>query len=87
MSMIKVVGKVDEDRRLSAQVPASIRPGPVTVLVLPVSEDDVDEADAWAVGVAREWADELGDPEQDIYTLADGEPLAPSWRSFTRHGV
>jgi hypothetical protein len=72
MSMIKVVGNVDEDRRLSAQVPASIRPGPVTVLV-PVSEEG-DEADAWAAGISQEWADELGDPDQDIYTLADGEP-------------
>ncbi|MGO9113948.1 MAG: hypothetical protein ACLP9L_32430 [Thermoguttaceae bacterium] len=71
MSMIKVIGNVDEDRRLSAQVPASFPPGPVTVLVIP--EEDVDEADAWAVGIAREWADELGDSEQDIYTLADGE--------------
>ncbi len=76
MSMIKVVGNVDEDRRLSAQVPSSIRPGPVTVLVLP--EEDVDEADTWAAGIAREWADELGDSEQDIYTLADGEPVRES---------
>ena len=75
MNMIKVVGNVDEDRRLSAQVPASIRPGPVTVLVLPASEEDDDEGDAWAVGIAREWADDLADPDQDIYTLADGEPV------------
>ncbi len=78
MSMIKVVGNVDADRRLSAQVPASIRPGPVTVLVLPVSEEDTDEATAWATGIAREWADELADPDLDIYTLADGEPVRES---------
>ena len=73
MSMIKVVGNVDQDCRLSAQVPASIRPGPVTVLVLPISVEDVDEAISWTAGIAREWADELSDPGQDIYTLADGE--------------
>ncbi|MGA2035252.1 MAG: hypothetical protein ABSG68_23645 [Thermoguttaceae bacterium] len=78
MGMIKVVGNVDENRRLSAQVPASIRPGPVTLLVLPVSQEDVDEADAWTAGIAREWADELGDPDQDIYTLADGQPVRES---------
>ncbi len=78
MSMIRVVGNVDKDRRLSAKVPASIRPGPVTVLVLPVSEQDADEADTWATGIAREWANELGDPDQDIYTLADGEPVHES---------
>jgi hypothetical protein len=42
-------------------------------LVLPEEADD--EADTWAAGIAREWADELGDPDQDIYTLADGEPV------------
>ena len=42
VSMIKVVGNVDENRRLSAQLPASIRPGPVMVLILPASEEDGD---------------------------------------------
>ena len=28
-----------------------------------------------APGVARQWEDELSDPRQDIYTLADGEPV------------
>jgi len=77
MSMVKVAGNVDEDRRLSAQVPVSIRPGPVIVLLLPVTEE-YDEADAWTAGISQEWADELNDPEQDIYTLADGEPVRES---------
>jgi hypothetical protein len=74
MNIVKLSGNVDENRRLSAQVPASIRPEPLTVLVLPVSQEN-DEAQAWTAGVAREWADDLGDPDQDIYTLADGEPV------------
>ncbi len=74
MITVKVVGNVDEDRRLSAQVPASIPPGPVTVLVLPISTEDGD-ADAWTAGVSCEWADDLNDTDQDIYTLADGEPV------------
>ncbi len=74
MSIVKLSGNVDENRRLSAQVPDSIRPGPVMVVVFPVSQED-DEADAWTAGVAREWADDLADPRQDIYTLADGEPV------------
>ena len=77
MNMVKVAGNVDKDRRLSAQLPASIRPGPVTVLVLPVPEED-GEADVWTAGIAQEWADELSDPDQDIYTLADGEPVRES---------
>ena len=35
MNIVKLSGNVDENCLLSAQVPASIRPGPVTVFVLP----------------------------------------------------
>jgi len=70
---IRVTGCVDDKHLLSAEVPDSIPPGPVTVLILPASQED-DAGDAWAAGIAREWADELGDARQDIYTLADGEP-------------
>jgi hypothetical protein len=74
MNMVKLFGNVDENGRLSAEVPASIRPGPVRVLVLPLSRED-EEADCWTAGIAQEWADELSDPRQDIYTMADGEPV------------
>lgn len=37
---------------------------------------EADEADgAWMQGITREWAAELGDPREDIYTLEDGKPL------------
>jgi hypothetical protein len=75
MSMVKLTGNVDEHRRLSAQVPASIPPGPV--LVLPASRED-GAANVWTTGIAHEWADDLSDPDQDIYTLADGEPVRGS---------
>jgi hypothetical protein len=77
MNMAKVFGNVDENGRLSAEVPASIRPGPVRVLVLPLSRRD-EEADAWTAGIAHEWADDLSDPRQDIYTMADGERVDES---------
>ncbi|MGO8753104.1 MAG: hypothetical protein ACLQNE_44745 [Thermoguttaceae bacterium] len=76
MNMVKLSGNVDENRRLSVQVPVSICPGPVTVLVFPVPQDD--EANVWTAGIALEWADDLRDPDQDIYTLADGEPVCES---------
>ena len=77
MRTVQVTGHVDEHHRLSAEVPDVIPPGPVTVSV--VLESDEDEAGtAWVSGVAREWADELKDPRQDIYTLADGEPVRES---------
>jgi hypothetical protein len=39
-------------------------------------EDDT--GNTWTTGIARQWADDLGDAQQDIYTLADGEALGPA---------
>ena len=42
---------------------------------------DEDEAGgAWTHGIAKEWADELRDSRQDIYTLEDGQPVNESLR-------
>lgn len=78
MNPIRVTGCVNEDHLLSAEVPVSIPPGPVTVLIVPGSQED-NAGNAWASGIAREWADELDDVRQDIYTLADGEPVDEGW--------
>ena len=41
-----------------------------------VSMDDEDDASAcWECGVAEEWAEDLADPRQDLYTSHDGEPV------------
>ena len=77
MDTVKITGYVDDGHRLSAEVPESIPPGPVTVLILPNSQED-DAGDAWMAGVLQQWADELSDPRQDIYTLSDGEPVGDS---------
>ncbi len=74
MRTVKVSGRVNENQQLLAIVPVDIPPGPVTVLIVPATHED-EAGDAWADGIAREWADELSDPHQDIYTLADGEPV------------
>jgi hypothetical protein len=75
MKTIKLSGTIDEQHRLVADVPPELPPGPVELmLVLPSSGED-DAGDAWMEGIAREWADELGDPREDIYTLEDGSPV------------
>ncbi len=75
MNTIKVIGTVDEQHRLSAEVPVNVPPGPVEItLVLPTAEED-DAGAAWMEGIAREWAEELSDPREDLYTMADGEPV------------
>jgi hypothetical protein len=73
MNAVRISGHVDGQHRLSAVVPDSIAPGPVTVLIIRDSDQE-DAGDAWMAGVAREWADELSDARQDIYTLSDGTP-------------
>jgi len=75
MATLTVTGHVDDQHRLTANVPETIPPGPVTITVSPAAGED-DAGQAWMAGIAREWADELGDPREDIYTLADGEALS-----------
>lgn len=74
MSTVKIRGHVDEQHMLSAQVPESVPPGPVSILIVPIPPLD-DAEGRWTEGVADEWADELRDVRQDIYTLDDGEPM------------
>lgn len=77
MTTIKVNGTVNENHQLAAQVPESVPAGPVTVLIVPASQEDY-AGDAWMAGEAHEWVDELNDGRQDIYTLTDGEPVCES---------
>ena len=68
---IELLGDIDEQHRLRAQVPEEIPAGPVRLIVLLLDEDHA--GSVWANGIAREWSDELSDPKQDIYTLDDGQ--------------
>ena len=43
------------------------------IIVLIPEEDEV--GTAWMQGIAREWAAEVSDPREDIYTLEDGKPV------------
>jgi hypothetical protein len=76
MRAIEISGDIDDKHRLQARVPEELPAGPVRVIVL-LPEDDEAGA-AWANGVAREWAAELADTAQDIYSLEDGQPVHAS---------
>ena len=69
MKAIELVGDIDEQHRLRAQVPAELPAGPVRVIVFLPDENEV--STAWGQGVSREWSDELEDSRQDLYTLED----------------
>lgn len=74
MNTFTLTGHVNDQHLLSAQVPESIPPGPVTVVIMSQAKEDEAGA-AWMTGIAQEWANELADARQDIYTLDDGEPV------------
>jgi hypothetical protein len=73
--MIRVPGEIDAQHRLFAEVPESVPPGPVMVLIVPVVGED-DAGVAWMNGVSHQWQDVLSDPREDIYTIEDGEPVS-----------
>jgi hypothetical protein len=76
MRAIGIVGEIDEHHNIRAEAPQGLPPGRVHLIV--VRPDD-DEAGAfWPWDVSQAWSDELGDERQDLYTLADGQPVDAS---------
>lgn len=73
MKAIELIGDVDEQHRLQAQVPNEIPAGQVRLIVFLNGEDET--GCLWAEGVASEWSAELSDSREDIYTLDDGRPV------------
>ena len=73
MKAIELIGDIDDQHRLQVRVPEELPAGPVRLIVLVPDEDETGAA--WVPGVATEWADDLRDARQDIYTLKDGRPV------------
>ena len=78
MKTVELIGYVDEQHRLTGEVPLSIGPGPVRLHLIVGSDDprkvDPGEAD-WEIAVAHEWEADWADPREDLYTPEDGEPI------------
>jgi hypothetical protein len=77
MDSIPIQGNIDDQHRLSAIVPGSFAPGPVTVWIAADTHED-DAGAAWLAGIHQQWSEELTDTRQDIYTLTDGEAVDPA---------
>jgi hypothetical protein len=78
MKTIEIIGRVDDQHRLFADVPVTVAPGLVRISLMLSSGNDSAPGDAeeeWSMGIAREWHDELADARQDIYSVEDGEPV------------
>jgi hypothetical protein len=77
MKAIELVGDIDDQHQLHAQVPKDLPAGRVRLIVLVPEEDEAGAV--WADGIAKEWSAELDDRRQDIYTLEDGQPVNAPW--------
>ena len=73
MKTIELIGDVDAEHCLRAQVPEDLPAGPIRLLVLVPEQDQAEEI--WMRAIASEWSEELSDPRQDLYKLEDGQPL------------
>ncbi|MBI3799679.1 MAG: hypothetical protein HY268_22245 [Deltaproteobacteria bacterium] len=73
MKAVELIGEVNDKHQLQAQVPETLPPGRVRIIVLIPEEDEV--GPVWLQGIAQEWEAELGDPREDLYTLEDGKPV------------
>ena len=76
MRAISIVGEIDVQHKIHAEAPRDLPPGRVLLIVVRPDEDEA--AAFWPWAVSQAWSDELGDVRQDLYTLADGEPVDAS---------
>ena len=72
MKTIELIGDIDEQHHLHAQVPKELPAGQIRLILLP-GEDEA--GGVWAQAIAAEWSAELQDAREDIYTLDDGQPV------------
>lgn len=69
---LSLIGRVDEHHHLTAEVPDTVAPGPVKVLVILCTDDELSAAQ-WSSNVGRMWALDWDDPREAVYTLEGGE--------------
>lgn len=77
MKTIELIANVDEQHRLSVEVPTDVKPGPVKI-VLALPTDTEEEEGWWQEAISEIWAADWSDPAEDIYTLEDGKPIDES---------
>lgn len=74
MKNIELIGVVDAEHRLTADVPPDVPPGPVRLLVEIPTPDDGESEEAWQQAIATLWAGQWSDPREDLYSLCEGRP-------------
>ncbi len=73
---IETTGTIDEQRELhlDERLPIS-GPSRVRVIILVADEAEIDERQWLRAGAVNPAFDFLADPQEDVYTLADGKPF------------
>jgi hypothetical protein len=73
---VETTGTIDAQRQLVLDEPLPVDgPTRVRVIILLPEEADIDEMEWLQAAVANPAFDFLKEPEEDIYTLADGRPF------------
>ena len=76
MQAIEMTGTIDENRRLQLDKPLPVSgPAYVRVIILYPLADDIPEEDWLKAAASNPAFSDLYDPQEDIYTLADGKPF------------
>jgi hypothetical protein len=77
LSAIELSGTIDENHQIELDEPLPIEASTrVRVIVLYESNDQINEKEWLQAASANSVLAFLNDPAEDIYTLADGKPLA-----------
>lgn len=76
LSAVEISGRIDENSELHLDelLPLS-GPQKVRVIVLYSASDDISESEWLQAGAQNSAFDFLNAPEEDIYSLSDGEPF------------
>jgi hypothetical protein len=75
MRAIEATGLIDQQGQLHLDQPLSVNPSRVRVILLLPDADEADHQE-WLQAAAKNPAfDFLNAPEEDVYTLADGQPF------------
>jgi hypothetical protein len=76
LKAIEVAGEIDEQRQLHLDAPLPVAGSSrARVITLIPEQTDLDEREWLRAATTNPAFDFLKEPEEDIYTLADGEPF------------
>lgn len=77
MQALEITGKIDNNGFLKIDKPLAVKNRSVKIIIL-MQEDDIMDDALWLRGLSSNPAfDFLNEPEENIYTLADGKPFRP----------